>query len=149
MDIDTTQIQELINGLCTWARTTGDFVETQAPLLCQDIVRYGQIRAIVQLALALGFSAALVGLACYMMRASRRHMVTSLREAHAKNIPKRCWSELREERREFIILSTVIDGMSLVPLVFAAAPLCTLLRATFAPRLYVLQELGSLLRNIT
>ena len=125
MELDTTQLQATLDELCVWMEHSGGVVSQQAPLLCKDIISYGQLTSAVG---GLSFFVVSVVLLSISLWCLLRDLKTANDSLYA-----------------FWLLSIIGSG------VIGLLSLCQLsefVRATFMPRLYVVEELSNMLRNL-
>ena len=118
-----------------WVEASEEFVLEQAPLICQEIVRFGMVSSIVTILIAL--------------------LLPILTWKIGGHLSKRVAKVLDDEDVMeigtimttvatviFTIISTVI--LFVGPPQDAGSPITTLIKTTTAPRLYILEQLGRL-----
>jgi hypothetical protein len=125
------QVNKLIvdysGELLKWVQAGGEFVKEQTPLLCQEIIKIGQINSIFDIVLG---SICIIAFIFILKKSAK------------------VFKEDDEETPRSIgcIISCVVFGIgSIVSVVIIIISVYTLLMTIFAPRLYLLQQIKELL----
>ena len=122
-------LNDSLGSILEWAKAAGDFVQGQAPLIAQEIITFGRVAAWVQV----GFGLLLLvftGLLVFMLQ---RHI--------------RKHEDMLDCEPLFVIpggLVALIGGIGGMALVFDNALIA--MKATFAPRLYLIEYVSALIR---
>jgi len=117
---------EAIQQVMTWMAEMKDGVCEQAPLLAEEIVRYGVVVHTFRIVTCLLLLAATAVVAVYVLRRAKK-----LDEA-GKNVAE-------------VLVGTFGGGLALTLAVVAVVNAATLVQVIVAPRLYILSELKNLL----
>ena len=109
-----------------WLKDGREFIGEQAPLLAQEVVRYGVISNAIGLVLGVGLG---IG-AAYMLRACAR-------------VPRDHWGDRPDSAIIGMAASVILGVVGLVAIIVSTDATC---QAIFAPRLYILNKLAELVK---
>ena len=116
-----------------WADAGADFASREAPLLATEIITWGIVSNSARAAIYAALTLALWALATYVFKLAR--------------IEHLCKKDRRDYDDGYLFgytITGIIVLVSVLPLSSTADRVLDALRAYFAPRLYLLQELGRL-----
>lgn len=130
--MDTTNLEAIAETIVQWLQGLGDQVAQQAPLLAQEVLRYGFWEAILYTVVAFAFMGGLIGLGLFI-KARMTTYYANTRYRPGDDMPS--WIPL-----------LICGGFSCIPFAVAVGELVTIIQIVVAPRLYLLNEVARLVR---